>query len=105
MAQVPKVPESVQLAERLDRSLTLAGIVRPLRQWIARAAYRLNRAVAVDPPAQGAVLYYDGTDWVTLSTGTVGNQLTTHGAGTNPTWDAPGGGGGSSDETLAWLGL
>jgi len=45
----------------------------------------------IAPPAgaaQGEVLYYSGTAWVKLAVGTDGHQLTTHGAGADPTWAA-----------------
>jgi hypothetical protein len=36
--------------------------------------------------AQGAVLYFDGVNWVVLSPGTLGQGLITQGAGANPQW-------------------
>lgn len=42
---------------------------------------------------QGVVLYYNGTDWVALGTGTNGHFLQTQGAGANPQWAAAAGGG------------
>lgn len=36
--------------------------------------------------AQGDVLYYDGTNWVSLAAGTDGQFLMTQGAAQNPTW-------------------
>ncbi|MHC4599889.1 MAG: hypothetical protein ACYS47_12875 [Planctomycetota bacterium] len=38
---------------------------------------------------QGDVLYFDGTNWNRLAAGSVGDVLTTQGAGSNPTWTAP----------------
>jgi len=35
---------------------------------------------------QGAVLYFNGTNWVTLNPGTDGYVLTTHSTGNNPAW-------------------
>lgn len=35
---------------------------------------------------KGSVLYYNGTNWVQLSPGTDGYQLTTHSTGNNPNW-------------------
>jgi hypothetical protein len=48
----------------------------------------------ITTPAQGEVLFFDGSDWVNLGVGTEGYVLTTHGASSNPTW-VEGGGGGS----------
>jgi hypothetical protein len=36
---------------------------------------------------QGSVLYFDGANWVQLPPSTDGYVLTTHGIGTNPTWE------------------
>ena len=43
--------------------------------------------------AQGDVIYFSGTDWVNLGPGTDGYFLKTQGAGANPVWDTPPGGG------------
>ena len=51
--------------------------------------------VAPVSPAQGNILYYNGTHWVLLATSaSAGTILTNNGTGTNPTWSAPAGGGG-----------
>lgn len=42
---------------------------------------------------QGDLLYYDGSTWAILSPGVPGQTLTTAGAGANPTWSTPAGGG------------
>ncbi len=39
---------------------------------------------------QGDVLYYNGTNWVCLATGTAGQALLTQGAAANPQWGATG---------------
>lgn len=39
-------------------------------------------------PAQGDIIYHNGTDWVKLAAGTSGHFLKTLGAGANPAWDA-----------------
>lgn len=41
---------------------------------------------------QGSVLYFDGTNWVALAPGTLGQVLTTQGTGSNPIWSAAGSG-------------
>ena len=43
---------------------------------------------------QGSVLYRGSTGWATLGPGTTGQNLTTQGAGANPSWTTPSGGGG-----------
>ena len=42
---------------------------------------------------QGDILYFDGTDWKDLAAGDSGKYLKTQGAGANPMWDTPSGGG------------
>ncbi|MFA5961227.1 MAG: hypothetical protein WC848_00920 [Parcubacteria group bacterium] len=42
--------------------------------------------VAPSTPAQGDVLYYNGTSWVNLPAGTDGYYLQTRGVGVNPRW-------------------
>ena len=44
-------------------------------------------------PAQGDVLYYNGTNWVALGAGTSGEFLKTNGTGANPAWATPTGAG------------
>lgn len=43
--------------------------------------------------AQGDIIYFNGTDWVNLAPSTDGYFLKTQGAGANPTWATPAGGG------------
>lgn len=38
------------------------------------------------PPVQGDIVYYNGTNWVVLVAGTVGNTFKTGGASANPSW-------------------
>lgn len=47
------------------------------------------------PAAQGDILYFNGTSWVSLPANSDGYVLTTHNTGSNPTW-APAVGGGSA---------
>lgn len=42
--------------------------------------------VSIPSPAQGDVIYYNGTDWVALTPGTSGQFLETKGANANPVW-------------------
>jgi len=50
-------------------------------------------ALAPASPAQGDILYYNGSHWVDLGAGTSGQFLQTQGASANPQWAAAGGGG------------
>ena len=68
----------------------------------------------VSGQAQGSVLYFNGTNWVTLNPGTDGYVLTTHSTGANPTWTLVSGGGGAgltnsaplnTDNTAASVGV
>lgn len=38
---------------------------------------------------QGDILFFDGANWVALGAGDAGQVLTSHGAGTSPTWETP----------------
>jgi hypothetical protein len=49
--------------------------------------------IALGSDAQGDVMYYNGTDYVRLAAGSNGDLLTSGGAGANPSWAAPTGGG------------
>ena len=51
-------------------------------------------AIAAISGARGDILVFGASGWTKLAAGSAGNQLTTHGAGADPTWDLPGGGGG-----------
>ena len=44
--------------------------------------------VSVSGVAQGAILYYNGSNWVHLAAGTSGHYLQTNGTGANPSWTA-----------------
>jgi hypothetical protein len=44
--------------------------------------------IALTGNVQGAVMYYNGTDWVVLTPGTSGEALKTQGAAQNPVWGA-----------------
>jgi hypothetical protein len=64
--------------------------------WAATGAVSTFSSLSdtvITTPAQGEVLFFDGSDWVNLAVGTDGYYLTTHGAASDPTWVAPGTGG------------
>lgn len=42
--------------------------------------------IALTGNAAGSVMYYDGTDWVSLAIGTAGQVLTVNAGGTAPEW-------------------
>jgi hypothetical protein len=44
--------------------------------------------LTISGQSQGAILYYNGSNWVVLSPGTDGYVLTTHSTGANPDWTA-----------------
>src|SRR5258708_3416792 len=70
----------------LSRTLTIGGSAQTLasdRSWTTSTI--LDGAGS---PAQGNILYRGSATWTLLAPGTDGNQLTTHGAGANPTWEA-----------------
>src|SRR6266581_2095102 len=50
----------------------------------------LPKDLSITAQSQGTVLYFDGTNWVTLQPNNDGYVLTTHNVNNNPTW-SPGG--------------
>ena len=42
--------------------------------------------ISISGQAQGDIMYYNGSAWVLLPTGTAGQVLTSGGAGANPSW-------------------
>lgn len=52
------------------------------------ASWGLPADLAIASQAQGDILYFDGTNWVSLAAGTSGYYLKTQGAGANPVWVA-----------------
>lgn len=54
--------------------------------------------LTISGEAQGAVLYYNGSNWVQLAPGTSGWFLKTQGAAANPIWAAAAGGGGDMQD-------
>ena len=53
-------------------------------------------------PAQGDILYWNGTGWADLAAGTSGKVLQTNGAGANPSWETASGSGGVLQGKVAW---
>lgn len=48
-----------------------------------------NLTFAIASQAQGDLVYFDGSNWVRLGTGSSGQQLTSGGVGANPSWTTP----------------
>ena len=69
---------------------------------IPDAGSNANFIVSPSTPAQGDILYYNGTTWVSLTAGTSGYYLKTQGAGANPIWAEVASGPTSGYDTL-WL--
>ncbi len=70
----------------LSRTLNIGGSSQSLaanRTWTTNTILE-----GIGSPAQGDILYRGASNWVLLSAGTDGFQLTTHGASANPTWSA-----------------
>jgi hypothetical protein len=61
---------------------------------IPTTAADVGAIAAPGSPAQGQILYYNGSAWTNLAVGTSGDVLTTQGAGANPIWSTPSSGGG-----------
>jgi len=73
----------------VGRTLTIGGSAKTLaadRSWTTNDILE-----GLGSPAQGDILYRGASNWVLLTPGTDGFQLTTHGASANPTWAASGG--------------
>src|SRR5258707_5823534 len=69
----------------LSRALTIGGTAKNLlldRSWTSSEILD-----GVGSEAQGDILYRGASTWALLSASTDGKQLTTHGAGSNPTWE------------------
>jgi hypothetical protein len=68
-------------------------------QWVTPTAYQpLDSdltAIAAIAGARGDILFYGASGWTKLTAGTSGQQLTTGGAGADPSWAAAGSGGGT----------
>ena len=47
-------------------------------------------ALSLTNQAQGTIMYFNGSNWVVLPVGTVGQAILSGGAGANPTWGSAG---------------
>ena len=64
------------------------------------AAADVGAVPAPGSPAQGQVLYNDGSGWAALAPGDAGKVLQTNGAAANPSWETAAGGSGDSLDLL-----
>jgi hypothetical protein len=79
MARIQDAPNGENLSPARTEKIAITG------SKFVQIANLLKNYVAT--PAQGQILYYDGTNWVALSPGTSGQFLKTLGAAANPAWD------------------
>ncbi len=74
-------------------TITAAALGAARTYTIPDAGGPANFIVSTSTPAQGDILYHNGTTWVSLVAGTSGYYLKTQGAAANPVWAAiPAGG-------------
>lgn len=71
----------------LDASSTKHGL---MPKWTSALISALLDLIST---TRGVILYRGAAAWAALSPGTDGDVLTTHGAGADPTWETPSGGG------------
>lgn len=69
-----------------DTSTTDKGIIQLAGDLQGTATSPQVKDLTMSGEVQGAVLYFDGSNWVVLSPGTSGDVLTTGGASANPYW-------------------
>ena len=81
-----------------------AGIARDSELHAEAHTFDSHSDVPAITEAQGQVIYWNGSNWVALAPGDSGKYLKTLGAGANPMWDAPAGGGGTLDDAYDYGG-
>src|SRR5712671_2426995 len=69
----------------LARTLTIGGSAKTLASDRSWTTTEILDSLGT---AQGDIIIRSLSNWIVLAPGTDGNQLTTHGAGANPSWDA-----------------
>lgn len=69
----------------LTRTLTIGGSAKTLAADRTWATTDILDSLGT---TQGDIIYRGSSNWTVLAPGTDGNQLTTHGAAANPTWEA-----------------
>ncbi len=65
----------------------LSGVTSAIQTQIG------TKITAPSSPAQGDIIYFNGTSWASLTAGTSGQYLKTQGTGANPIWATPVGSG------------
>ncbi len=83
-------------------TITAAALGAARTYTIPDAGGSANFIVSTSTPAQGDILYYNGTTWTSLVAGTNGYYLKTQGTGANPVWAEAATGTTSGYDTL-WL--
>lgn len=68
-------------------TITVAALAAARAYTIPDAGAAATFLLSTSSPAQGDVLYFDGTTWVSLSAGVSGKFLKTQGPAANPIWD------------------
>ena len=87
-------PASAAVIWVLNRLRTQITNILPGDNTVSTAMIQDNAVdgekIAMGSDAQGDFIYYSGTDYVRLATGTVGQAILSGGAGANPTWGSAG---------------
>ena len=81
--------EAVPNAALANSAITIAGTSTSLGGSITASAILSS----LGSPAQGTVIYYNGSTWTYLPAGTSGQYLETLGSSSNPQWNTPSGSG------------
>lgn len=71
-------------------TITAAALGAARAYTIPDAGNSASFIVSTSTPAQGDILYHNGTTWISLVAGTNGYYLKTQGIGANPVWDSVG---------------
>ena len=87
-------PASAAVIWVLNRLRTQITNILPGDNTVSTAMIQDNAVdgekIAMGSDAQGDFIYYSGTDYVRLATGTVGQAILSGGAGANPSWGSAG---------------
>lgn len=87
------VSDTTMSGNGTTKSVTYAYLTTGLLTDITGESIGDLSDVTLTTPAQGDILYHNGTAWVNLAAGTSGQYLQTQGAAANPQWATLSGGG------------